>query len=318
MSDRPLPEQPAGNSFRETLRIVGDTRKRLVHRELRSLSDIGRDAEPAFFELWRAIELARRREIMRAMIDLAEENVDIDFRDVFSACLSDVDGEVRAAAVEGLWDDDRPRTLRRLLALLAEDTDERVRAAAALGLGRFAYQASLDQLRERDVIKIRDALVGAARNPDLDPEVRRRALEGAGYFAGSDVDEAIANAYASGNVALKASALVAIGHSLDLRWLPILQAELGSAEPTLRYEAAHAAGEWAEQAEPLVPALLPLVESDDAAIYSTALWALGQIGGEAARRTLRRVARDQSGDRQAAAQEALSELDFDANPQRIV
>lgn len=317
MSNHRAGASPA-RTFQDTLRAVGDTNRRLAHRELRALSDIGREYEPAFFEAWWPIDLRRRRAIIRALVDLAEENVDVDFRDVFTACLGDEDADVREAAVEGLWDDDRPRTLRRLLTLFADDPDESVRAATALALGRFAYQATLSELREADAARLRGALAGAARDLDVPVEVRRRALEGAGYFSGADVAEAIGAAYTSGNLDLKASALAAIGHSLDTRWLPVLQAELASAEPAMRYEAARASGEFGREAASLIPLLLPLAESDDIQIYNAALWALGQIGGEAAQRALRRLAQANDADRQAAAQEALGELQFDADPSRIL
>lgn len=318
MSNPTTNGERTGGEYRDTLRIVGDTRRRLVYRELRGLSDIGREFEEPFLETWQTIEPGRRREIARAMVELAEDNVDVDFRDVFSACLGDDEPDVREAAVEGLWEDDRPRTMRRLLGMLDDDPDDAVRSAVALALGRFAYRASLDELRESDVRRLRGSLLAAAGDLDDSVDVRRRALEGAGYFSGPDVDELIAAAYASGDTRLKASAVAAIGHSLDTRWLPVLRAELESAEPAMRYEAAHASGEWGEEAAPLVEQLLPLAESADPEIYSTALWALGQIGGEAARRLLRRMAQSNEPGRQAAAQEALSELEFDVDPTRIV
>ena len=317
MSNQGSYKEPSAKEYRETLRIVGDRQRRLVHKELRGLSDIGRDAEAPFLEAWQAIDLDRRREIARAMVVLAEDNVDVDFRDVFTACLGDSDAVVRQVAVEGLWEDDRPRTMRHFLRLLGDDPDDSVRAASALALGRFAYQATLDELQERDAARLRDALVAAARDLDDSVDVRRRALEGAGYFSGPDIDELIAGAYTSGNADLKASALAAIGHSIDPRWLPVLQAELASSEPVLRYEAARASGEWGEEAASLVPQLLPLAEGDDPEIYGAALWALGQIGGDAARRMLRRMAQSDEPNRQAAAQEALNELEFDADPMRL-
>jgi HEAT repeat protein len=317
MSKQASPKEPSDKEYRETLRIVGDRQRRLVHKELRGLSDIGRDTEVPFLEAWQAIDLERRREIARAMVALAEDNVDVDFRDVFTACLGDSDALVRRVAVEGLWEDDRPRTMRYFLRLLGDDPDDSVRAASATALGRFAYQATLDELQERDVARLRDALVAAAGNLDDSVDVRRRALEGAGYFSGPDIDALIAEAYASGNADLKASALAAIGHSIDPRWLPVLQAELGSAEPALRYEAARASGEWGAEASSLVPQLLPLAEGDDPEVYGAALWALGQIGGDAARRMLRRMAQSDEPNRQAAAQEALNELEFDADPMRL-
>ncbi len=318
MSNRASNEERAGGEFHDTLRIVGDSRRRLVYRELRGLSDIGREFEAPFLEAWQAIDLDRRREIVRAMVELAEDNVDVDFRDVFTACLGDGDPDVREAAVEGLWEDDRPRTMRQLLRMLAEDPDDGVRAATAVALGRFAYHATLNELREGDAARLRGALVGVTRDLDDSVDVRRRALEGAGYFSGPDVDELIAAAYASGDARLKASAVAAIGHSLDARWLPVIRAELRSTEPAMRYEAAHASGEWGHEAVPLVEQLLPLAEGDDPEIYRAALWALGQIGGDAARRLLHRMGQSNEPGRQAAAQEALSELEFDVDPSRIV
>ena len=301
-------------NFQNTLTVVGDISRRLSRRDLRGLSDIGREFEAVFFAQWQRIELGRRRAIMRAMVDLSEDNVDFDFKDVFSACLEDTDAEIRHGAVDGLWDDDRPRTMRQLLTMFAQDDNDDVRATAALALGRFAYRASLDELRPADVAQLRAALVGAARDPDLEIEVRRRALESAGYFHGPDVDEAIAAAYASGNSELKQSALAAIGHSLDQRWLPILRAELAGSDPALLYEAAHASGELADQAEALVPLLFPLIESDDVQVYGAAIWALGQIGGDAAKRVLRRIVAEDDSARQEAASEALGELEFNVDP----
>jgi HEAT repeat protein len=154
----------------------------------------------------------------------------------------------------------------------------------------------------------------AARDLDRGVDARRRALESAGFFSGPDVDEAIANAYSSGDRRLKASAVAAIGHAIDPRWLPVLQAELASTEPVMRYEAARASGEWGSEAASLVPLLVPLAQSDDSEVYSAAIWALGQIGGDAARRVLRQLINADEPARQTAAQEALDELDFDADP----
>lgn len=297
--------------FHTTLDILGNTNKPIVRRELRGLSDIGRENEDEFFTAWQDIEETRRRELARVMVELAEESVDFDFRDVFTACLGDPEPEVRLSAVEGLWEDDRPRTMRRLLDMLDRDTDSAVRASVALSLGRYAYQSSLDQLRAADAAQLRASLLSAARNLDLQADVRRRAVESVGYFSGSDVDEVIAAAYATGDRSLKTSALAAIGHSLDPRWLPILQAELSSADPELHYEAARASGELGEVAQPLVPLLVPLAYGDDVEVYGAAIWALGQIGGQVSRQALQRILQGGDDDRREAVEEALSEIELD-------
>jgi HEAT repeat protein len=91
----------------------------------------------------------------------------------------------------------------------------------------------------------------------------------------------------------------------------MIGAALGDISPALRYEAARAAGEMAEEARSLVPRLLPLVDEDDTEVAVTAIWALGQIGGDAARRTLQRVRKGQNETRSQAAAEALDEFLLD-------
>src|SRR3954447_24026477 len=156
------------STIETTLNAVGDIRRRLSRRDLKGLSDIGREFEGAFLTAWRPIELKRRREVARALVELAEENIEFDFRDVFSACLGDEDATVRQIAIEGLWEDDRPRTMRSVLVMLADDPDDSVRAAAALLLGNFVEMAMLDKLRPDDVAQLRAALLRVAIDVDTD------------------------------------------------------------------------------------------------------------------------------------------------------
>jgi len=294
-----------------TLNHLGDTRRELQYKELRQLNDIGVDAQPEFQAVWHGIDSQRRSEIASALAELAEDNVEFDFRDVFSVLLNDTEPDVRRIAVDGLWEDERLSTMRQLLPMLATDPAEDVRAAVALALGRFAYRASLSEVPKRAAAELRQNLLASAANLDLPDEIRRRSLEGLGYFEGEDVTTLIAQAYASGRGQLKESALVAMGRSLDMRWLPIFEAELQSSVAALQYEAVRAAGEFGAQAERLLPKALPLVDSQDTEVALAAIWALGQIGGDAARRTLQRLTRSEKPALQEAAQEALAELDLD-------
>jgi HEAT repeat protein len=291
-----------------TLTRLGDLKQPLQHKELRQLNDIGYEACAEFLTVWRTIAPERRREITVALTELAEDNTEFDFRDIFSTVLVDSDPEVRAAAVGGLWEDERVSTLRRLMPMLADDPDEHVRAAVAVALGRFAYRASLDELSANDASAVRRALLASASNLDLSDDIRRRAIESLGYFEGDDVTSLIGQAYISGRQPLKESALVAMGHNLDQRWLRVFDVELQSAEPSLCYEAARATGEFGSEAEALVPRLLPLAQGDDIEIAQAAIWALGQIGGDAAKRLLKRLKNSDDPLIQEAADEALSEL----------
>lgn len=299
-------------TIQATLAHLGDTARQLQRKELRQLNDIGPEAQDEFRTAWQRIDARRRREIAVALAELAEENIEFDFRDVFSVLLADDDASVRTAAVDGLWEDERLSTLRQLLPMLTDDPDEEVRAAVALALGRFAYRASCEELSARVAADVRQSLFASATNLDVPEEVRRRALEGLGYFHSKEVTETIAQAYASGRQPLKESALVAMGRTLDAIWLPIFEAELQSTVPALRYEAARASGEFGTEASSLLPRLLELSEGSDSEVAQAAIWALGQIGGPAAQRTLKRLTDSDNPAIQQAADDALAEIQLDA------
>jgi len=144
-------------------------------------------------------------------------------------------------------------------------------------------------------------------------DVRRRALESAGYFGGSiDVQRQVERAYQSDEQLLQESALVAMGRSMLPSWLPTIARELGSPSPALRYEAARAAGEMADNARSLVAKIAPLAGDDDGEVADAAIWALGQIGGSAAKRILQQISKSQDETRSQAAADALAELDLEA------
>ncbi|MBA3945881.1 MAG: HEAT repeat domain-containing protein [Herpetosiphonaceae bacterium] len=297
---------------------LGDHSQPIQHRTLRQLSDLGSDSDGELLRVWRPIGVERRRALVKAMTGLAEDSVEFDFRDVFQALLADEDAEVREAAVDGLWEDERPRTLRRLLALLGDDPDSDVRAAVALVLGHFAQRAELGELRAELAAELRTTLLDAAGLTNPDTEVRRRVVESAGYFTDPEITELIKDAYATGLQPFKESALAAIGHNLDPRWLPVLSVELKSSTAALRYEAARAAGEFGTEGHSLLPLLLPLTEDGDPEVMSTAVWALGQIGGGAAERALQRLVQSDDLVIQQVAEEALAELHFADDASRLI
>jgi HEAT repeat protein len=281
-------------------------------RDLKPLSDLDPAERTTFREGWQAISPERRSEIARAMVDLSEDNVDLHFQTTMLWLLDDAEPAVRAIAIEGLWESDSVRVLRRLLDLLRSDPSSTVRAAAAVGLSRFAYMAELGELEDDDAEALLGGLLAPLENLDEPAEVRRRALESAGYY-GSDetVQEQIERAYAGDEQELKESALAAMGRSMLPRWLPVIGRELESRSPALRYEAARAAGEMAEEARPIIARVARLLGDSDTEVALAAIWALGQIGGEAARRVLREAGKSESEARIQAAADALSELSLE-------
>lgn len=298
-------------TFEEQLARLGNLERPLAHAELKILSDLGPEMLKAFWAAWRGFPVERRLAIIRELDELAEDNVDLDFRAVFRACLSDPDGEVRAAAINGLWEDESLATMNRLIAML-EDEAGVARAAATLALARFAYLSQIGGLSAADGARLLAVLLRVATDPDQPLEVRRRAVEALGYFASSkEAQTEIGRAYAHSDLAMRESALLAMGRSMRPTWFPYIERELKSPSPALRYEAARAVGELAEEGRPLLPALLPLVDDDDLEISLAAIWALGQVGGSSARRVLERLARSRDLSRRQAADEALAELALD-------
>ncbi len=299
-------------SIASYIQEIGAQDHHLAMRDLRPLSGLAFDQRDAFVRSWGALVPERRAEIVRAMVDLAEDNVDLDFSSALFWMLDDTDVGVRTTAIEGLWEDTSVRLLRRLLTMLQADPAPDVRAAAALLLGRFAYLSVTDELPEEEGAALESTLLQTMFDKSQSFDVRRRAMEAAGYFSDAEaVQREIEQAYASNEQLLRESALVAMGRSMQPRWLPTISAALGAASPALRYEAARAAGEMAEEARSLLPRLVQLAEASDSEVALAAIWALGQIGSDAARRALQRMRKDADETRSQAAEEALEELSLD-------
>jgi HEAT repeat protein len=300
--------KPDLSSYIATIGAAGHS---LAMRELRPLSGLGAEDRAAFWAAWMRLGPERRTEIARAMVELAEDNVDLDFGAALTWSLEDDQAEVRQLAIEGLWENESPTHCRRLLRVLRDDPSPEVRAAAATSLSRFAYKAEMGELDD-EADAVLAGLLAAVNDQGQAPEVRRRALESAGYFADEEgVKRQIERAYSSGEQLLKESALVAMGRSMDTNWLPTIARELGSPSPALRYEAARAAGEMADEARPLVARLTPLTGDDDSEVAGAAIWALGQIGGAAAKRALQQLRKSQDESRSQAAADALAELSLE-------
>lgn len=295
-------------SFEEALARLCDEEANLSSLELHALSGPSR-AETALFEKrWAAVHLERRRKVIRALVESAELNFEMDFNDLFRCCLRDEDEQVRFHAIEGLWECESTSLIEPLVQMLRHDLSPDVRAAAALSLGRFALQAELGNLDARRVKLVQDALWESIHDPAEVVSVRRRAVESIAYLDIKGVREIIDAAYNSGDDEMRASAIFAMGRSGDSYWNHTVLMELSAVEPEMRYEAARASGEL--QLREAVPLLIRLVRSADREIQEAAIWSLGQIGGDRARRVLERAAQSDDEVLSAAADDALAELNL--------
>lgn len=292
--------------FEQALDMIQEMKSDLFFSCLYGLSDLGQEEREQFEGVWSCVELEQKHRILQALIEITEASFLVDFGAVFRLCLNDEDAGVRALAVSGLWEDHDWNLASVLIRLLREDPDAEVRAAAAMVLGHFVLAGEL-----QDRVQVRAARVHEALLEALDPireplAVRRRALESLAYASCSRVPALIEAAYYDGEVAMRVSALFAMGRTADPVWAPMVIQEMRSSDVEMRYEATRASGEL-ELAQ-AVPLLEELTQDLDREVQETAIWALGQIGGPEARRILE--ARYEQGDEsiREAVEEALANM----------
>src|SRR3989337_2529706 len=250
--------------FAEDLAQLKDPPARLSVTGLQQLASLEREQAAALRGAWPQIEAERRRQVVHLLMELAEDNVDLDFGAVFSAALEDEDAAVRADAVRGLWEYEGRDLIAPLLRLLEKDEEPEVRAEAALALGRFVVLSELGSLREEHFQQGEAGLRRALEDELEVDEVRGRALEAIGASGRPWVEQAIQAAYESEAPRLKVSALHAMGRSCDGRWLSVLIEELANDDPEVRYEAATALGSLADRRA--VGHLAPLLRDPDLAV----------------------------------------------------
>ena len=289
------------------LETLADEERSLRNADLMRLSNLTAEDLRLVTSIWRDIDPGRRRDVLARLIDLSEENLEADFNDLFKHCLSDENAEVKAKAIEGLWECDDRTLVRPLISLLAQDPSEEVRAAAAAALGKFAILWQTGKMLQKDGDRIKQRLMNSVLDGDECLSVRRRAMEAVAPFNTDDVQKVIQDAYQSPVKGMRCSAVYAMGKSCDSRWLPIILSELQNSDAAMRFEASNACGELGE--EPAVPHLIPLFEDDDHETQISAITAVGNIGGSLARKALLHCVKSADDLAAEAAQEALDNLD---------
>jgi len=290
----------------ETLAELSDSQKPLLNSRLVRLSNLSVRELDALKQAWPMVDTRRQRQIVQRLVALAEDNLELNFDGIFKRCLKDPDAEVRRQAIEGLWENEETSLIAPLIYLLEQDSSEKVQAAAATALGKFALLAEHKKLRPDHALRIEKALLAATSAKDKPIEVQRRALEAVAPLSLPEVKSAIMAAYESRHSRLKVSSIYAMGKNCDPDWLPVLLTELNNTDAEVRYEAAGACGELGEEAA--VPALIRLVNDPDIDVRMVAIQALGRVGGAQAKECLRRCLSNTSEAIRETARQALDEL----------
>lgn len=299
-------------SFESYLEEIADPRKSLVVSDLVKLSNTSPEQGALLRDVWRELQLDRRQQLMQALIDLAEDSVELDFDPVFFIALADDHAEIRRHSIRGLWEHETRNLIEPLCGLLENDSDAGVRAEAALALGRFVLLAELGNLRSSDAERTQEALRRVIEDAGEVAEVRGRALESIGAHNEAWVRELIAQSFESSERRMRLSAVHAMGRSCDAAWLSTLIPELENEDAETRFEAAGACGLIGD--ESAVPHLLPLLDDEDQEAQEAAVAALGEIGGRQAKEALEELVQDADDRVQEAVIAALAGVDFADDP----
>lgn len=276
------------------------------------LSDPTREQVREFSAVWDDVPVVTRRELMRSMMQQEKDNLALDFGRYFKVALDDEDAEVRALAVQALWEDTSLAFLEKLSALAQNDDEAAVQESVADALGNFSYKIEMEELDPEYAALTQRALFHLLEH-GRNWMVRRRALESAAYMTQNQrIKDAIEEWSESDFEQERAGALIAMGRNLDSRWYPVVMSELGNEDPDIRCEAARAAGQFADSGA--IDPLSRLVDDEDPEIRQVAIESIGQIGGNRAIEALRYLHTQVSEDMKEAVDEAIEEAKFLSEP----
>jgi HEAT repeat protein len=296
-------------AFESTLNHIA-TDEELHLANLYIFSKMDQASLTLFSETWPTINNKRRSSIIRNLVDISEVNFEVNFDPVFLLALGDDEAEVRAGAINGLWENENPNLIEPFLHLLHTDETTLVRSAAATALGRFLYMSEIEKLDPVRVAPVKKALLETIYQTGEDVEVRRRAVEAIAFLSEPGINKIIEMAYYDEDEKMRVSAIFAMGRNADRIWRNRVIAELDSDNSEICFEAARACGEL--EATDAVDKLIDLIDDaeTDGEVQQMCIWALGRIGGEIAREALETYVESDNEALSLAAEESLEELNL--------
>ena len=298
------------------IKAVTDESEPLSDAPFHEASDPSPDEVAEFERFLYTLDEEERRVVLAALVEQAEEDPALDFTAIFRHVLKDDDDHLVQLGVEGLWEMEDRWLVAELAELLRSERGPRVRAAAALALGKFPLLALEGKIQPQDGALVYRVLMDFLEDEIEDLEVRRRCLEAVAPFNTEEVRDHIRWAYEEDDQDLRSSSIYAMGRTGELEWLPTLLLELESSDAAVRYETANACGELADQQA--IPQLIELLQDDDPEVRLASIAAMGKIGGAEARRALIDCVRDGDAAMSEAAHAELESLQFLDDPMRLL
>lgn len=297
-------------TFESVLDHLLDSNKDIPQSHLAHYSDLDPKSLRLFLDAWKSVKPQRKLLLLDNLVAHMDSDTLVSYEDIGKSLLNDADGEVRARAIGLLAESNDPKLVHPLLDIFLHDSDLSPRVEAADLLGEFVLLGELEELDEKLLHEIEDALISVIRSEEP-VNLRRHALEAFGYSSRDEAIGILESAYEREDPAWVASSLRAMGRSHDNRWDDGVISKLLDDDPRVRYAAAEAAGELTiEEAAPIMLKMLEDEEEDDNVI-SAAIWSLSQIGGEDVRVYLLNLLENtEDEDTVAFLEDALENLDF--------
>ena len=226
---------------------------------------------------WLGLSADLKARVLRALAEASEGLFELSFGEIAAISLADKDSAVRAAAIDALWYDDSPETMRQFMRL-ADDRDAQVRASALQGMANFLLLGEYGDIDAQLASQAQEVALRMHTDKAQPIEVRRRALEALANSSHPRVEGLIRAAYADANRDLRISAIFAMGRTCNPVWSECLLHELDCDDSEFVYEAIAACGQL--QLKAAVKRISEFIASDDANLQLAAVAALGEIGGE--------------------------------------
>ncbi|MBV7337646.1 HEAT repeat domain-containing protein [Chloroflexi bacterium TSY] len=293
--------------------LIGDAEDAEIS-QLLILSDLSRQNAHLVHQHWNSIPQDRRRSVIQILVNEAEVNLDVHLERLLRITLEDADPTVRALSIRGLCEEQSSDLVGRFIHMLQDDPDQDVRIEAAKALGNYVLAGELNEFDASLAMHAEEELLSMIHSLNEPLELRCASLESVAYSGELGIRQMIEDAYYdSEEEMMRLSALVAMGRSADVRWRGFVRAELQNPSPSMRTQAAISAGELETQTA--LDDLLRLVDDPEKSVRLAAIFALGRIGGQDATDALETVSQTSEPDEIKAAQDALEEMAFYANPE---
>lgn len=306
-----MPDYSHSISFSRVIAALLDENTPFPPTYLHRFSDIDPPDLDSLRNIWQQINPARRINLLESLEELAAADTLMCFDDLARMALSDSEPDARAEAIHLLGECEDPHLADQYISMLESDNNPIVQASAATALGLFVCLGEIDEISEFLRKKVEDSLLRilAGSYPSL---VRRRALESLGYSSRKEVPPLIRQAYERNEKEWTASALFAMGRTIDTRWEKPILANLNNPVSEIQVEAIRASGQLElASARQMLLDLFDNIEALDEEAQTALIWSLSQIGGDSVRQSLENLMNEMDDDDSIFfIQDALSNLEF--------